>query len=157
MEEKIQSSQIKENRQASIQSRLYSFKLPSFADENCLVVAFAGRIVETGSPDSGYAYMHAMIGDGFAASNPASLILDLRKLDYSGGDEMIRIVDQRIVTKVVASPVSFNGLKEIYTSVLFLNPASEIFETVGDALIACDAAYREFLRAGRKRIIAADF
>lgn len=157
MPDELHFSPIKENVQESIQCRLLFCKLPSFPSENCLIATFCGTIVETDSHNSGYKFMHAMIGDGFAASNPATLLLDLRNLKYVSGDGMSRIVDQRIITKVVASPISFDGLNNLYRSALFLDPSDEMFESVEEALKACDAAYREFLRDGRKKIIAADF
>ncbi len=157
MPDELHFSLIKENIQELIQCRLLFCKLPSFPSENCLIATFSGTVVETESHNSGYKFMHAMIGDGFAASNPVTLLLDLRDLKYVSGDQMSRIVDQRILTKVVASPLCFDGLNTLYRSVLFLKPSDEIFESVEDALNACDTAYRQFLRDGRKKTIAADF
>lgn len=157
MPDELHFSLIKENIQESIQCRLLFCKLPSFPSENCLIATFSGTVVETDSHNSGYKFMHAMIGDGFAASNPATLLLDLRDLEYVSGNQMSRIVDQRIITKVVSSQICFEGLNNLYRSALFLNPSDEIFESVEEALNACDSAYRQFLRDGRKKTIAADF
>lgn len=157
MKQEIQFTPIKADAKQTIQCRLTSCKLPSFAGENCLVAAFSGVIDDVGSHETGYGYMHAMIGDGFAACNPATLILDLRDLRYSSGEQMSRIVDQRIITKVVASNLNRAGLERLYSAVLFLAPESEMFDSVENALNACDTSYRQFLRDGRKKIIAADF
>ena len=101
--------------------------------------------------------MHSMIGDGFAACNPATLILDLKGLEYESGDQMIKMVDQRIITKVVVSEINRTGLTSLIRDTLFLNPVTELFDSVCDALLACDSAYDDFLRGGRKKIMAADF
>lgn len=101
--------------------------------------------------------MHAIIGDGFAACNPVTLLLDLRQLKYESGNGMLGILDQRLITKVVASDLNRGGLNFLVSSVLFLPTQSILFDTIFDALIACDSAYDDLLRGGRKKIMAADF
>lgn len=172
MQDDIKLTFIKTDAKELIQCRLESCRLPSFPTETCLIASFGGSVEETVSkseklqsagsnksnlPIGGYGYMHAMIGDGFAACNPATLILDLHDLKYESGEQMNRIIDQRIITKVVASELNRNGLARIYSSILFLSPEAEMFRSVESALNACDSSYRQFLRDGRKKIIAADF
>jgi hypothetical protein len=157
MSEEINLSQLKEDKRASIQSRLASCRLPSFPAEICLVASFDGVIENSSSHESGYPYMHAMIGDGFAACNPATLIVDLRGLKYESGDEMCRIFDQKVVTKMVVSDANREGLTRMIAGTFFLEPSTELFDSVENALKACDSAYRKFLSDGRKKIIAADF
>lgn len=101
--------------------------------------------------------MHAMIGEGYTACRPATLILDLRELEYETGENMCKILDQKIITKVIVSDLNRQGLTRLVGSVLFLDPKAELFESLADALLACDSAYRQFLIDGRKKIIAADF
>ena len=148
---------IRVDKKSSIECRLACCHLPSFAKETCLVVSFTGTIDNTNPYAGGYSYMHAMIGAGFTACNPATLILDLRGLEYDADEYMSKILDQRIVTKVVVSDQNRQSLTRLISSVLFLSPSAELFESPAEALIACDSAYREFLKDGRKRIIAADF
>lgn len=157
MSEEIELTELRRDARSSIECRLASCRLPSFPQENCLVVSFDGVIEDSNSHESGYGYMHAMIGAGFAACNPAALILDLSGLRYESGDCMISILDQRLVTKVIVGDLNSTGLTSLIESVLFLNPREELFQRLEDALLACDTAYRDFLKDGRKRIIAADF
>jgi len=157
MKEETPLTAIKEDAKASIRSRLASCKLPSYPAENCLVAAFDGVIEDSGSHESGYGYMHAMIGDGFAACTPATLILDLRGLKYDFGDQMLRIFDQRIITKVIVSDLNRNGLSTLISGTLFLDPNAELFDSLENALNACDSAYAQLVRDGRKKIMAADF
>ena len=157
MSEEIELTEFRTDTQASIECRLACCPLPSLPTETCLIAAFDGTIDDTIIYSGGYSYMHAMIGAGFAACNPATLILDLRGLEYESGDSMTRILDQKVIAKVVVSERNRNGLTQLVGSVLFLNPETELFESLKDALTACDSAYRQFLRDGRKKIIAADF
>lgn len=157
MSEEIELTTLRLDTQASIECRLACCPLPSYSVETCLVVSFVGTIDDTSSYTGGYSYMHAMIGAGFAACNPATLILDLRELEYESGDSMNRVLDQRIIAKVVVSDLNRNGLTQLVRSVLFLDPQTVLFESVQDAVLACDSAYRDFLRDGRKKIIATDF
>lgn len=101
--------------------------------------------------------MHAMIGNGFTACEPATLILDLTGLAYDSDDRMCKIIDQKIVTKMIVSDLSRRGLTNLISGVLFLDPHLELFDSLPEALKACDSAYHEYLRAGRKRTIADDF
>lgn len=101
--------------------------------------------------------MHAMIGNGFTACDPAVLVLDLRDLNYVSDDRMCKLIDQKIVTKVIISELNRKALTDLISGILFLSPEKELFNTLPEALKACDTAYDEYLRAGRKRIIADDF
>jgi hypothetical protein len=148
---------IREDRKPTIESRVEFCLLPSLTSESCLIVSFKGTIDDTIPHAGGYSYMHEMIGVGFAACNPATLILDLRGLEYVSGDSMLRVLDQRIIAKVVVSECNRKGLTNLISNILFLDPNAELFESLDDALAACDSAYLQFLKAGRKRIIAADF
>lgn len=157
MLEEITLSPITQDSSGSLRCTLAYCKLPSFPADNCLVVSFAGTIDETSSYEGGYPYMHARIGNGFAACNPATLILDFAELRYDSGDRMCKMIDQKIVTKVIVSDLNRNGLTNLVSAVLFLNPQNELFNSLPDAITACDTAYDEYLRAGRKRTIANDF
>ncbi len=157
MSKDLQLSLIRADRKPTIESRVESCPLPSLTSESCLIVSFKGTVDDTIPHAGGYSYMHEMIGVGFAACNPATLILDLRGLEYESGDSMLRILDQRIIAKVIISERNRKGLNNLISNVLFLDPATELFESLDDALLACDLAYRQFLKDGRKRIIAADF
>jgi len=157
MPDEIALTPIKHDTRKSIACRLFSCPLPSFSSESCLVAEFHGTIDNTSGHEGGYGYMHSMIGTGFAACNPATLLLDLRGLKYESGDEMCRILDQRLITKVVVSSLNRDSLTTIISSKLFLDPGRELFESLEGALHACDEAYRKFLRDGRKKTIAADF
>lgn len=148
---------IKQDAKASIRCRLLSCTLPSFKNEFCLIAEFSGEIEEGTTFDTGYRYIHAMIGDGFAACNPATLLLDLSGLVYESGDAMCKVLDQRIITKTVVSDLNRQGLTRLISSTLFLDPCAELFDTAGDALHACDQAYQHFLRDGRKKMMASDF
>ncbi len=101
--------------------------------------------------------MHAMIGNGFAACNPATLILDFAELKYDSGDRMCKMIDQKIVTKVIVSDLNRKGLTNLISAILFLSSKSELFNSLHEAITACDTAYDEYLRAGRKQTIADDF
>lgn len=157
MPDEIALTPIKHDTRKSIACRLFSCPLPSFPSESCLVAEFHGTIDHTSGHEGGYGYMHSMIGTGFAACKPAAMLLDFRGLKYESGDDMCRILDQRLIAKVIASDLNRNGLTSLITSKLFLDPSREIFESLECALHACDEAYREFLRDGRKKTIAADF
>lgn len=157
MPEEIALTPIKNDTQQSIECRLASCPLPSFPKETCLVAEFKGTIDNTSGHKGSYSYMHAMIGAGFAACNPATLLLDLRGLNYDSGDDMCRILDQRLIAKVIISNLNRTGLTNLVGSKLFLTPKNELFESLEDALHACDEAYRQFLSDGRKKTIAADF
>lgn len=157
MSEEVELSTLRVDVRSSIESCLASCRLPSFPDETCLVVSFKGRIEDSKPYESGYSYMHSMIGAGFAECNPATLILDIRELYYESGDQMCRILDQRIITKAIVSDLNSKAMSKLVSGTLFLDPSAELFESLPNALRACDSAYREFLRAGRKKIIAADF
>lgn len=157
MPEEIALTTIKHDTKESIACRLGYCPLPSFPQETCLVAEFTGTIDNTTGHEGGYSYMHAMIGTGFAACNPATLLLDLRGLKYDSGDDMCRILDQRLIAKVVISDLNRTGLTNLVSSKLFLDAKKELFESLEGALHACDEAYRKFLRDGRKKIMAADF
>lgn len=157
MPEEIQLSSIRNETRDSIECRLASCRLPSFPTESCLVAGFGGTINGTGAHESKYSFIHEMIGTGFAACNPATLILDFRNLKYDSGDYMCRVLDQRLIAKVIVSDLNRTGLSNLVGSKLFLDPKKELFESLEDALEACDSAYRQFLRDGRKKTIAADF
>lgn len=153
----IEFNLIRLDAKESIECRLAYCALPSFAAENCLVASFKGTIDDANPYEGGYSYMHAMIGEGFAACNPATLLLDLSELEYESGDSMLRILDQRIIAKVIVSDLNRNTLTNLVSNVLFLDPKDKLFESLPDALMACDSAYRTFLSAGLKKTMAADF
>jgi hypothetical protein len=141
----------------SIECRLASCRLQSFSEETCLVASFKGTIENSHDYQGGYSYMHAMIGSGFAACNPATLILDFRELEYESGDQMSKILDQRLITKVIISDLNREALTRLIANVHFLDPKAELFDSLSDALNACDSAYGRFLRAGLKKTMASDF
>lgn len=157
MTKEIELTPIRNETRDSMQCRLTSCRLPSFPTETCLVAEFGGTIDSTGAHESRYNFIHEMIGAGFAACNPATLILDFRNLKYDSGDYMCRVLDQRLIAKVIVSDHNRTGLTNLVRSKLFLDPNKELFESLEDALDACDSAYRQFLRDGRKKTIAADF
>lgn len=157
MPEEIKLAPIEQTASSSLECKLASCKLPSFPIDNCLVVSFAGRINSATAYEGGYGFMHAMIGNGFTACNPATLILDFRDLRYNSDDRMCKLIDQKIVTKVIVSELNRKAFTDLISGILFLSPEKELFNTLPEALKACDTAYDEYLRAGRKRIIADDF
>lgn len=120
-------------------------------------MSFSGAVDNASSFDGGYPFMHAMIGNGFTACNPAALILDLAELKYEPDDRMCKLIDQKIVTKILVSDQNRQALTSLVSGILFLNPQAELFSSLPEALSACDTAYDEYLRAGRKQIIADDF
>lgn len=153
----IQLTTILFDTKPSIECSLASCSLPSFAKEACLIASFKGTIDNSTSYQGGYSYMHAMIGSGFAACNPATLILDFQELEYESGDQMSKILDQRLITKVIISDLNRNALTKLIANVHFLDPNAELFESLVEALSACDSAYRRFLSAGLKKTMASDF
>lgn len=153
----IQITQLQADSRPAISCRLAHCPLPSFPQESCLIASFSGIIADSDTHEDGYPYMHAMIGSGFAACNPATLILDLRELPYESGDRMSKIIDQRLITKVIVSEVNRDALTRLIASVHFLDPKAELFESLPEALEACDSAYRRFLSAGLKKTMASDF
>ncbi len=157
MAEEIELRPISSDNKPSITTRLACCMLPSMPAETCLVVSFSGVIDNSDPYSGGYSYIHSMIGTGYTACNPATLILDLRGLAYTSGEPMCKVIDQRIITKVVVSELNRQGLTNLLNTLLFLDPRSELFESLPEALDACDRGYRQFLRDGRKRTIAADF
>ncbi len=157
MSEEIELRHLFSDTKPSIECSAGCCPLPSLAAETCLVIALSGVIHDTDSYSGGYSYMHAMIGAGYTACNPATLILDLSGLEYESGDSMCKVLDQRMITKVIVSDLNRKGLTNLINTLLFLDPRAELFESLPEALDACDSAYRQYLRDGRKRIIAADF
>lgn len=157
MQEESHLQLIKKTSGKSLRCILSRARLASFESDVCLVVSISGELQENSEQGDGYEFIHQMIGDGFAACNPATLILDLSELKYSSSDRMLRLLDQRITTKTVASDLNRQQLSNLISGTLFLDPKAELFDSIAHALTACDAAYIEFIRAGRKKIIANDF
>ncbi len=157
MPEDFELTPLQLDRNSLLKCALSSCALPSFPREKCLLVSFSGTIDKTSHYAGGYPYMHAMIGNGFAACDPAALILDLAELEYESDERMCKLIDQKIVTKLIISDRNRKGITDLVKGILFLDPQRELFETLAEAISACDSTYGEYLRAGRKRIIANDF
>lgn len=157
MNHEIQPAPIRDDSKGSMSGCAASYPLASFPSETCLVVSFTGTISNTSGNEDNYRFMHEMIGSGFAACNPATMILDFRGLKYDSDEYMCRILDQRLIVKVVVSDLNRDELANLVANKLFLDPKKELFESIAVALDACDDAYRRFLSDGRKKTIAADF
>jgi hypothetical protein len=116
--------------------------LPSAKYAQCLVVAFAGAAGNSHEHVGTFRYMRAMIAAGIAAWDPVAVVLDLTNLWYEWGDEMGEVLGTiPLPVAVVTSQRNRKGLTSLVEAELFQRPRDWLFDTLADALGACDRQY----------------
>jgi hypothetical protein len=121
-----------------------SCPLPSKHYCEALVVAFAGEAGNSHECCGTFAFMKAMIAAGVAAWEPVAVVLDLRRLTYEWGDNMLdvlSIVDDSRPLAIVVSDLNREGLTSLVAQEMLAQPGDWLFESVEGAVAATDRAF----------------
>jgi len=124
---------------------LLTSPLPDCPRATVLLVAFDGAAGNTHQDIGTFAFMKAMIVAGLEAWRPEALILDLRRLRYSWGDEMhdtLAAADgwcrRAFPTAVVVSDLNRVGLTSLVVREMGRDPQDLLFDSIDEAVSALD-------------------
>jgi hypothetical protein len=116
--------------------------LPSRDYADCLVVAFEGEAGNSHEHVGTFYYMLGMIAAGIAAWSPSALVLDLRKMKYAWGDQMVQVLgSSQLPTTAVTSALNNEGLTSLVEQEMFAKASDWLFDTLAEAVAGCDRKY----------------
>lgn len=130
----------------SIDHAYFQASLASPPNLEVLVVRFTGTSGFGCANNSDAIYMDAMVRAGIAAFDSVGVILDLREMAYEWGDMMLcpfaagsgHFVDSDLAIVAVVSDINREGLTSLISDEANEDPATFLFETIGDALAYLD-------------------
>lgn len=119
-----------------------SCPLPSLPDDEVLIVGFEGEAGNSHEHCGTFTFMRAMITAGVVAWDPTAVVLDLRRLAYEWGDDMLRVLDVEgdAPVAVVVSDLNREGLTSLVEEEIPGRPEDWLFESIEEAVAAVDRA-----------------
>lgn len=116
------------------------------------MIAFEGEAGNSHEHVGTFLYMLGMIAAGIAAWSPMTLVLDLRKLKYAWGDEMVQVLGSSDVpTTVVTSDLNRNGLTSLVEQEMFAKASDWLFESLADAVAGSYLKYAALRSSSLRR------
>ncbi|MEP7284786.1 MAG: hypothetical protein ABI947_03330 [Chloroflexota bacterium] len=136
---------------SNLKYEFFSCSFLTVPQRTVLIVAFEGEYGYGSKGNGDASFMEAIIRAALAAWGPWALILDLRKMTYEWGDEILKAIsasqeryfDLPFPTAIVISDKNSEGLTSLVLEEMFSDPATWLFNSLDAALQAVEEQYVE--------------